>query len=195
MFKHSKFFFIKENSGPFPKDEKGNIIFSDIHYLETYKALEELLGEGKVKSIGVSNFNKSQLEDVLKNCKIKPAVNQIEAHIYLQNTDLIKFCQNNEIVCVAYGPIGAPNRTPLNPEDPVLLEDELVKKLAKKYSKTAGQICLKWAVQQNIVVIPKSTTPVRIRENAELFDFIINDDDMNELKGLDRSFRIYALKQ
>ena len=120
-----------------------------------------------VKSIGVSNFNKSQLEDVLKNCKIKPVVNQIEAHIYLQNTDLIKFCQDNEIVCVAYGPIGAPNRTPFNPEDPVLLEDELVKKLTKKYSKTPGQICLKWAVQQNIVVIPKSTTPVRIRENAD----------------------------
>ena len=135
------------------------------------------------------------MEDILKNCKVKPVVNQIEAHIYLQNADLVKFCQNNEIACVAYGPIGAPNRTPLNPEDPVLLEDELVKRLANKYSKSAGQICLKWAIQQNIVVIPKSTTPSRIKENAEIFDFRMSDEDMNELKGLNRDFRIYALKQ
>ena len=77
----------------------------------------------------------------------------------------------------------------------MLLEDELVKRLANKYSKSAGQICLKWAIQQNIVVIPKSTTPSRIKENAEIFDFRMSDEDMNELKGLNRDFRIYALKQ
>ena len=148
-----------------------------------------------MKSIGVSNFNISQLEDVLKNCKVKPVANQVEAHIYFQNHDLIKFCQANEIAVTAYGPIGAPNRTPVNPEDPVLLEDEVVKKMAKKYSKSPGQICLKWAVQQNIAVIPKTTTPSRIKENAEIFDFQISDEDMQELKGLDRNFRIYSLKK
>ena len=135
------------------------------------------------------------MEDVLKNCKVKPVVNQVEAHIYFQNSELIKYCQSNEIAVTAYGPIGAPNRTPINPEDPVLLEDPLVLKLAEKYSKSAGQICLKWAVQQNVAVIPKSTTQSRIKENANLFDFELSDEDMQKLKSLDKNFRIYSLKK
>ncbi len=147
-----------------------------------------------MKSIGVSNFSISQLEDVLQNCKVKPVANQVEAHIYLQNEELVKFCQSNGIALTAYGPLGAPNRTPKNPADPVLLEDEVVLQLAKKYSKTPAQICLKWGVQQNIVMIPKSTTPSRLKENIEIFDFMLSDEDMKELKGLDRNFRIYDLK-
>lgn len=97
----------KEKTGePFPKDAEGNRLYSDVHYLETYHALEELYKEKKVKSIGVSNFNIRQLQEILDNCEIKPVNNQIEVNPYCQNDKLIEFCQKNNIVVSCYGPIG-----------------------------------------------------------------------------------------
>jgi diketogulonate reductase-like aldo/keto reductase len=98
----------KEGTGEaFPKDAQGKRLFSDVHYMETYKALEELHKEGKVKNIGVSNFNISQLKEVLAQCEIKPVNNQVEVQPYAQNDSLIDFCQKNDIVVSAYAPIGA----------------------------------------------------------------------------------------
>ena len=97
----------KENTGlgAFPKDADGNRLYSDVHYLETYRGIEELVKENKVKYIGVSNFNISQLQDVLNNCEIKPINNQIEVNPYLQNDKLIEFCQKNGIIVSCYGPV------------------------------------------------------------------------------------------
>ena len=97
----------RENTGlgAFPKDSDGNRLFSDVHYLETYHAIEELVKENKVKYIGVSNFNISQLQDVLNNCEIKPINNQVEVNPYLQNDKLIDFCQKNGVVVSCYGPV------------------------------------------------------------------------------------------
>lgn len=100
----------KEDAGDYPLGQDGKLIPSDVHYLETYKALEECLRNGKTKSIGVSNFNIKQLEDVLANCDIKPVCNQFEVNPLFQNTELIEFCQNKNIVVVAYAPLGAPDR-------------------------------------------------------------------------------------
>ncbi len=98
---------MKENAGSFvePRDEKGNIEFSDTSYLETYAALEDFVKSGKIKSIGVSNFNISQLKVVLKNCRIKPTVNFIEVHPYFQNDKLVYFCQKNDIMVIAFAPL------------------------------------------------------------------------------------------
>ena len=99
-------FWLQENTGePFPKDADGNRLFSDVHYVETYHALEELVRENKIKSIGVSNFNISQLQDILDNCQIRPVNNQIEVNPYIQNDKLIEFCQINKIVVSCYGPV------------------------------------------------------------------------------------------
>lgn len=101
----------KEDSGDYPADANGKMIASDIHYLETYKAMEECVRNGKTKSIGVSNFNIKQLEEILANCQIKPVCNQIEVNPLFQNDTLVQFCQKNNIVVVAYAPLGAPDRS------------------------------------------------------------------------------------
>jgi diketogulonate reductase-like aldo/keto reductase len=149
-------------------DENGKVIGSDIHYLETYHALEELVTEGKVKSIGVSNFNISQLQDVLDNCKIKPVCNQFEVHPLFQNKDLVSFCLKNDVEVVAYAPLGAPDRAWLKPEDPVLLETPFLLELSSKHKKTPAQVILRWLVQRGITPIPKSVTPSRIQENSQV---------------------------
>ena len=107
MFNKKKQLFLKENVGTsiVPRDEQGNIEFSDTTFLETYSAMEDFVKCGKIKSIGVSNFNISQLKDLLKNCNIKPTVNLIEVHPYFQNDKLIDFCQQNDIMVIAFAPL------------------------------------------------------------------------------------------
>lgn len=187
---------LEEGSDPYPVDENGVGRFSDVHYLETYKAVEELYKEGKVKSIGVSNFNIQQLQDVLDNCEIKPVNNQIEINLYLQQHELVDFCQKNDIVLSAYAPLGATSANVVfdNNQNGVtpLLQNEKVVELAKKYGKSAGQIILRWLVQRNVVVLPKSVNEKRLRDNADIFNFSIDEKDMNDLKSLDKNYRIYA---
>lgn len=98
----------QENPGndPYPKDNNGKLIFSDVDYVETYKAIEDCYNNGLIKCIGLSNFNQSQIENVLKNCKVRPSVIQLEVHPYFQNEKLVEFCQNNGIIVVAYAPLG-----------------------------------------------------------------------------------------
>ena len=159
-----------ENTGkePFPFDDNGKMRYSDVHYLESYKRMEELCKEGKAKSIGLSNFNIEQVDDVLKNCEISPVVNQFEVNIYNQNRDLIKHCQSKGLAVTAYAPLGASDRAWMKPEDPVVLKDELVLSLSKKYNRTPAQIAIKYVLQQNIVVLVKSVTPSRLEENLKV---------------------------
>lgn len=184
----------KEGTGsPFPK-ENDKIQFSDVNYLETYAAMEELVAEGFVKSIGVSNFNVTQLQDVLDHCKIKPVNNQIELNPYLQCEKLIAFCQKNDIVVSAYGPIGAGAQSTTKPDLPILLEHPTISKLAEKYSKTPAQICLRWGIQKNVVMLPKSVTPSRILQNIQVFDFELTSEEMAELKSIDQNYRNYGVE-
>ncbi len=145
--------------------------------ISTYKALEELYLEGKVKAIGVSNYNIHHLEHLLKNCKIKPMVNQVETHIFLQNHFLQEYCQQNEIQLEAYAPLVSTNIQDL-------LENETMKKIAKKHHKTVPQIAIRWFVQRKIVVIPKSKNPKRLKENISVFDFKLDKEDMNNIRKL-----------
>lgn len=180
---------------PFPKDENGEMLFSDINYTETWRALESFKKQGKCKSIGVSNFNIKQLQDIMDNCEIKPAMNQIEVNPYVQSYDLVEFCQKNDIVVSIFGPIGAGKSGYDDmPELAALLENETIQKLSKKYDKSSAQICLRWAIDRNLVVLPKSVTPSRIIENITLFDFKLSGEDMAEMKKLDHNLRIYPVK-
>lgn len=187
----------KEGTGePFPRDPANpeTRLYSDVHYLETYQGLEDLVREGKVKSIGVSNFNISQLQEILNNCEIKPVNNQIELSPYLHNDKLVDFCQKNDIVVSAYGPVGAGSQTTDRPDLPILLENPTILYLSKKHNKTPAQICLRWAIQRNIVVLPKSITPSRILENAQIFDFTLSHEDMNKIKEINYNFRNYGVE-
>ncbi len=134
-----------------------------------------MVRKGKTKHIGISNFNVKQVQDVLNICQIKPICNQFEVNPLLHNNELVTFCQNNDIAVVAYAPLGAPDRSWLKSEDPVPLQHPKILELATKYNKTPAQVILRWLIQRDVIVIPKSVTPTRIAENA---DVIFNLSDL-----------------
>jgi len=184
----------KEDAGDYPMGEDGKMIASDVHYLDTYKAMEECVRNGKAKSIGLSNFNIQQIQDVLNNCTIRPVCNQFEVNPLFRNEELVQFCQKNDIVVVAYAPLGAPDRAWLKSEDPVPLQHPIVLNLAKKHNKSPAQIILRWLLQRNIVVIPKSVNPGRIEENSKIFDFTLSDEDAAEFNNFKDQFRFYKFE-
>jgi diketogulonate reductase-like aldo/keto reductase len=149
-----------------------------------------MAGEGKIKSIGISNFNIEQTQEILDMCKIKPVCNQIEINPYCRNEELVDFCLKNHIIPVAYGPFGGSRLIMGN--EPEILKNEFLTNLATKYQKSVGQICLRWLIQRNIVPIPKSTNATRIKENINVFDFELSEEEMNGFKSLPvhRFFRI-----
>ncbi|KAJ6647029.1 Aldo-keto reductase family 1 member B10 [Pseudolycoriella hygida] len=180
----------KEEGPLFPKDDNGDIVFSHVNYVDTWKEMEKAVDDGLVKSIGISNFNKRQIEEILSDCRIKPAVNQIESHPYLNQKRLSGYCKSNGIVVTAYSPLGSPNRPWVTNNDPVLLEDPKIVSIANKYNKTAAQILIRYQAQRGHVVIPKSVTKDRIISNFQVFDFNLSDDDMSLIDSFDCNGRI-----
>ncbi|XP_030645962.1 aldo-keto reductase family 1 member B7-like [Chanos chanos] len=171
----------------------GKVLTSDIDYVDVWKGMEALQASGKVKSIGVSNFSIKQLERLLSVAKVPPAVNQVELHPYLDQADLIEYCKSKNIVLTAFSPFGSPGRPKefqRGDKDPEkLLEDPVVGDIAKKHRRTPSQVLLRYHVEQDIVVIPKSSKPNRILENSKIFDFSLDEEDMKRLRSLDRGWR------
>jgi diketogulonate reductase-like aldo/keto reductase len=148
-------------------------------FIETWRALEKLYKEGLIKAIGVCNFFEHHFKELQGNSEIKPVLNQIEYHPHLQQPKLKHFCDEREIFIEAWGPIkrGAVNEIPL------------MQKLSEKYSKSPVQITLRWELQKNIITIPKSAKPDRIKHNADIFDFEISLEDVQAINKLDRNDR------
>ncbi|KAG8323608.1 hypothetical protein J6590_001327 [Homalodisca vitripennis] len=148
--------------------------------------------EGKTKAIGVSNFNQSQLERLICTATSPLDCLQIELHAYFQQNSLVQFCRDNEIPICAYSPLASRGSTKLfdaagiSKEVPDLFNNPVVVEMTEKYSKTAAQVLLRHIVQKGIAVIPKSTNPGRMRENIEIFDFELSEDDMAALNALDQ---------
>jgi len=179
----------KENAGTlFPKDGE-TWLFSDVDYLETWKAMEDAVKQGLVRAIGLSNFNSQQIDRVIAAAEIKPAVLQVEIHPYLNQQKLIDFCKSRNIVVTAYSPLGSPDRPWAKPDDPLLIEDPRVVQIAKKYNKTPAQILLRYPIDRGVTVIPKSVTKERIKQNADLFDFKLEAADITALNALDANGR------
>jgi diketogulonate reductase-like aldo/keto reductase len=153
--------------------------------LSTYKAFEELYKQGKVKAIGVSNYNVHHLQHLLDNVEIKPMVNQVETHVTLQNHFLHDFCKQNNIQMEAYAPLMSKNIGEM-------LNNEILKEIAKKYNKTVPQIAIRWLIERGIVVIPKSVTPSRIESNFDVFDFNLDDDDMQKIRKINTGRKIFV---
>ncbi|EFX86053.1 hypothetical protein DAPPUDRAFT_208580 [Daphnia pulex] len=183
----------QENTVLFPKDDEGKFIFSDVDYLETWKGLEHCAKLGLTKSIGMSNFNSLQLKRILDNTTIKPVVNQVECHPYLNNSKLIQFCKEHDIVVTAYSPLGSPDRPWAKPEDPVIFEDPKLKELAQKYNRSPVQIILRFQTQRGVVVIPKSVTKERIVDNLNCTDFELTEEDVKYIETFDCNGRVCAL--
>ncbi|WP_428909417.1 aldo/keto reductase [Niallia sp. Krafla_26] len=148
-------------------------------YLDTWRAMEKLYQEGKVRAIGVSNFQIHHLQDLIANSKEKPVVNQVELHPLLSQEPLRAFCKEHEIAVEAWSPLGRAR----------FLDEPTITTLAEKYKKTAAQIILRWHLQNDVIIIPKSVTPSRIKENSEIFDFELSQEDMNTINQLNQNKR------
>ncbi|MCY8938023.1 aldo/keto reductase [Peribacillus frigoritolerans] len=148
-------------------------------YLETWRALEKLYKDGKVKSIGVSNFHIHHLENLLANSEVKPVVNQIELHPLLTQVEIRDYCAKHEIKVESWSPLGRGN----------LLEEPTINHISKKHGKSPAQVLIRWHLQHDLVVIPKSITPSRIKENAQVFDFSLSLNEMNQIDALNKNER------
>lgn len=151
-------------------------------YLETWQALEKLYKDGRVRAIGASNFKIHHLEDIIKNSELKPVVNQVELHPRLSQEELRLFCKQNEIAVEAWSPIARGR----------LLNDPILTSLGKKHGKSPAQIILRWHLQNEVIIIPKSVTPARLKENADLFDFELTSEEMKQINSLNRNERFGA---
>lgn len=147
---------------------------------DAWKALEKLYHDGRIKAIGVSNFKIHHLEELINECDIVPAVNQVEYHPEYPQTELHEFCKKHKIQLEAWGPLMQGK----------IFEIPLMKELSAKYEKTISQIALKWDLQMEVVTIPKSSTKARIKENMNLYDFQISEEDMKKIEKLNIDKRI-----
>ena len=153
-------------------------------YLAAYKEMEKAVEAGKVRSIGLSNFDEN-LDDVLNNCKIKPAVLQVECHPYWDQEDLKKRVEKYGTIIESWYPIGHGDKS--------LIENEIFTKLGQKYKKTNVQIILRWHIQKGNVVFPKSSNPNHIKENSEIFDFNLTNEEMAEINKLGKTKRFFTM--
>ncbi|XP_063602038.1 1,5-anhydro-D-fructose reductase-like isoform X1 [Penaeus indicus] len=168
-----------------PRDSEGKVVLDmDTDHESLWKAMEEQVDAGRAKSIGISNFNSAQVERIMKFCRIQPANHQVEIHAFHQQKELRAVCHKHNITMCAYGPLGAPYKEGAK-QKPVL-KHPVVTSMAARLGKTPAQILLRHLIQLNIVVIPKSSNPDRLKQNFEVFDFKLSDDDMRELDNLDQ---------
>lgn len=150
-------------------------------YVETWRALEELYRSKKVRAIGVSNFYPEHLERLMNETEIIPAVNQVELHPDFQQTELRQFCHEHGIVVESWSPLG---------QGGDMLHHPVLVSIAEFYGKTPAQVALRWHIQSDLIVIPKSIHAARIRENIDVFDFELSESDMNELFTMDAGRRL-----
>ena len=141
---------------------------------DTWRGFEKLYNDGKIRAIGVSNFLPNHLDSLIANSTIKPMVNQIEVHPGYAQLELADYCKKNGIVVEAWSPLGSG----------AVLKDPLLAEIAAKYGKSVAQLCIRFALQQDIVALPKSTNPERILSNTEVFDFQIEDEDLARMAAM-----------
>tara|TARA_R110002051_G_scaffold67632_1_gene122182 strand:- start:217 stop:1059 length:843 start_codon:yes stop_codon:yes gene_type:complete len=141
---------------------------------DSWKAMEELQAEGKIKSIGVSNFFQEHLEALFETANIMPAINQIEFHPGYWQPELVAYCKSQNIAVESWSPLARGK----------VFENETLKEIAKKHYKSVSQVCLRWIIQHEVIVIPKSTSPKRIAENMNIFDFKLDTTEMELINNL-----------
>ena len=172
-----------ESANPRMEEDEG------VPMRETWEAMEELVREGLVKNIGICNIGVAMLRDILQYCKIKPTVLQVEIHPYNTQEKLLKFCREKGVAVTAFSNLGAGSYVELGmaTQNDSCLEEEVVKQIAQKHGKTPAQVVLRWAVQRGTAAIPKTSSPERMAENINIFNFNLSDDEINTINGLNKN--------
>ncbi|HEY5152671.1 MAG TPA: aldo/keto reductase [Candidatus Saccharimonadales bacterium] len=146
---------------------------------KAWQALEEIQAAGGARSIGVSNYTIRHLEEMQNYAKVTPAVNQVELHIFLQQPELVKYCRDHDILIEAYSPLAHARA----------MGNQAIVGIAAKHDKTYAQVMLRWCIESGFVVLPKSVTPSRIKENIDIFDFELDEQDMKTIAAQDQNMR------
>ena len=179
-----------------PESEADFVSMTEVPVEDTWQAMQECAKQGLVKNLGVSNFSVSKLQHLIDATNIIPAMNQVECHPFLAQFELQDFCKQQSIAMTAYSPLGSGGR----PEglrvsdEPALLTDDVVVKIAKAHDKTVAQILLAWLLQRNIAVIPKSSNEKRIQQNLTSQEIQLSNEDMSALNQLDQGYRYINAK-
>jgi D-xylose reductase len=174
-------------------DGKSKIVRSNATIQETWTAFEALVEKKLTRSIGISNFQAQLIYDMLRYAKIPPATLQVELHPYLTQRDLIKLAKNEGIAVTAYSSFGPASFIEFNMEHAArltpLIEDPIIKDIAKKYNKKPSQVLLRWATQQGLAVIPKTTSEEYLKENLDIVDWDLSKEDLDKVTAFDRGIR------
>ena len=144
-----------------------------------WRKMQDIYRSGKAKAIGVSNYTIKHLEELLKECEIKPVVNQVELHVFLQQPELVKFSQDNEVIIEAYSPLA----------HGYTMSDKILAAIAKKHKRSIGQVMIRWCLDMGFVTIPKSANPDHIKENFEVLDFRLDKEDLKNIRELEKDLR------
>ncbi|XP_034238035.1 1,5-anhydro-D-fructose reductase-like [Thrips palmi] len=192
-------FGVKRDAGHNGVHFDDNSVDPTTDHLAIWKAMVAEKEAGRAKALGVSNFNETQIERIIKNSPVPPANLQVELHLQHQQKPLVAFCKKNNIAVTAYSPIGSPGTQAVVDSrrvPPNLLNLPQVKAIAQKHNKTPAQVLLRHITQKGIIVIPKSSNPKRISENIDIFDFTLDDEDVATLDAMDRGIdgQLFLLK-
>uniref|UniRef100_A0A8C3TAH4 NADP-dependent oxidoreductase domain-containing protein n=1 Tax=Chelydra serpentina TaxID=8475 RepID=A0A8C3TAH4_CHESE len=183
---------LKPGDDLYPVDGNGKLIFDNVDLCATWEAMEACKDAGLVKSIGVSNFNRRQLEMILNKpgLKYKPVCNQVECHPYLNQRKLLEFCKSKNIVLVAFSALGSHRDARwVDQSTPLLLEDPVLNALAKKYNRSPALVAMRYQLQRGVVVLAKSFTRKHIEDNFKVFDFQLAEEDMKAIDSLNQNLR------
>ena len=175
----------------FPRRSEDAIALEEVPISATWQALEDCVARGLTRHIGVCNFSIAKLDALCRQAAIRPAMNQIELHPYLQQQPMLEFCRENGILVTAYAPLGSGDRPAAMKKsgEPTLLDNPVVQRLAAKHGATPAQVLLAWGLGRTTVVIPKSVHPERLRQNLAAADLVLDAQDMADIAALDRGYR------
>lgn len=175
----------------FPRSGADYIALEDLPISSTWKALEDCVAKGLARNIGVCNFSVRKLDALCRQASIRPAMNQIELHPYLQQRPMLEFCRRNDILVTAYSPLGSGDRPAAMKKsgEPTLLDNPEIQRLAVKHGATPAQVLLAWGLSRRTAVIPKSVNPERLRQNLASAELQLDDQDMADIAALDRGYR------
>jgi len=181
---------LKPGTG-FPNSADQFIPISEAPLDETWTEMEKIYESGRVKHLGVSNFNITTLDGLMKNAKVMPEMNQVEMHPFLAQEKLVKHCQDNGLHLTAYSPLGSGDRPAerILSTEPKLMEDTTIQKIAEVHSVTPAQILLAWQVNRGVAVIPKSTNEGRLKLNLESAEIKLSDEEMKSINSIETDFR------